>query len=787
MAERAEPVKTQCTDCCPSGHTHREGRSGARRANFLPARSGRLLGGARVRTVILAVLLGLIPPTSARGQTPDPIGAVQIGDQDGLALRVTPISGALGLADVAVELTRSDARPVLVLRPDGDRDAPLFVGMLAVDGQPQSFTMRVRTGGPLLRFGVRIEEKAPPHALLAEHGPFERSTAPDSDLATPDWAKGCVWYQIFPERFRNGNPDNDPAGQSFFRKPWTSRWSDVCVDELESAWARSRARPFARAMPRGRPRGQLYNVIYDRRYGGDLQGIVEKLDELRDLGVEALYLNPIFHAQSLHKYDASDYRHIDPTLAHPGTPSRAELDNRLGESIDPATWVWTEADRYFVDVLLVEARKRGMRVVIDGVWNHVGMDFWAFRDVMEHGSASPFAHWFEARFADPKSYPDWLADPSDLRPGTLVGWKSWGGGGRNGGLPELARDPKRAHQRLLPEIEEHIWAVTRRWMDPNGDGDPSDGIDGWRLDVVPDMPTPFWQAWRNHVKSINPDAVLHCEVWFDAKDYFEARAFDGQMNYPFAMPLVRWLSGEQGTPSERLVASLDRAFRHAPQHDLVQMNLLMSHDTDRLVSRLTNPGLEYDQGARMSDRSSRYDDGRPDERVYDLSVLACAIQATYLGAPMIYNGDEFGMYGADDPDCRKPMSWPDLGTFEEADESGRPDVRDRYRAWLRLRRDPQIGEVLRYGSVRLVPSGHPDVLVFDRTLNGRSVRVVANRSDYPIDVDHLRLTSAGVDGSPVPVESPRRIDSVKADENGVIQARSARVWARQVSPSGFSR
>lgn len=753
MRPRAESVKSQCTDNSPTCHTSDCPGTDASAVEF--CRGARWRGGWIGALVRIATVAAALVVPSGGGQ------AIAVsGDEgamsrvctgaDGAVVEVTGISAGLGLADVRVRLEPALVAgiPLLVVRLGDDPTETVEVPMQSVVGGAEQavFAARVclselaegegpKGGMPeserrfgTLRYSVRVVDADTSGRVLREFGPFEASTAPATGEPTPDWAKGCVWYQVFPERFRNGNPGNDPTGLDFFRKRWTSDWKSVDADELEAEWLRAAGRDMPVPVPRRRTRGQLDNVMHDRRYGGDLQGLVEKLEELKELGVDAIYLNPIFHAASLHKYDASDYRHIDPTLAHPGNPSDAERNNRLGEGLDPESWVWTPADRYFVDVLLVEARSRGMRVIIDGVWNHVGLEFWAFRDVMEHGAGSRYAAWFNAKFADAERFPAWATDPLDLRPGRLISWKSWGGGGRNGGLPELARDPNRDRQRLLPEIETHIWQVTSRWMDPNGDGDPSDGVDGWRLDVVPDVPMPFWVAWRDHVKSINPDAVLHCEVWFDAKDYFANRAFDGQMNYPFAMPLVRWLCGEPNATSERLAASLDRAFKHAPQTDLAQMNLLMSHDTDRLLSRLANPGFDYDQGAQMTARDTRYDDSRPAEHVHDLSVLACAIQATFAGAPMIYNGDELGMYGADDPDCRKPLAWPDLGSFENPDESGRPDIRERYRAWLSLRRDAEVGPTLRYGSLRLLQSGDPDVLLFERELNGCRVRVIANRS-----------------------------------------------------------
>lgn len=631
------------------------------------------------------------------------------------AISIHTISAALGVADVSVTLDDAAASPHLrVTLADGRR-----IGVPMIGGPERRWSARIMTGSPALEVHIMVPDAS---GHPREVGRAVRTLAVDPATATPDWAKGAVWYQVFVERFRNGNPANDPRPPEFFLAPWTSDWNSVTTEELELARARAAEAPYPVSLNPRRRGGQLGNVLNARRYGGDLEGLVEKLDDLQDLGVTALYLNPIFEAHSHHKYDATDFRHIDPSFGGNGR-SDEERSALARETEDPDSWILTDADRSFLDVLIPEIRRRGMRIVLDGVWNHVGVRFWAFRDLLARGADSPYRDWFDAEFAGEATRPDWKEHQLDLRPGRLIAWKSWGD--RNGNLPEFSRN--RRTGRLHPDVERHIWAVTRRWTSVT---------DGWRLDVVPDVPLPFWRAWTDHARSINPEAALFAEVWFDAQDYFSpaaaeigpGRIFDGQMNYPFAFAAVRWLAGEPEMPSNRLVQRLERVFSHAPQIDLVQMNLLGSHDTERLASMLANPGREYDQhGSPLSTRG--YDDSRPSAEVYRRVALAAAMQALHLGSPMIYAGDEYGMYGADDPHCRKPLPWPDLGPFDDPAAAHEPGLREQFRAWFRLRSLPRTSPILRLGSIRYISTGQPDLLLFERRLNSSVLVAALNRSN----------------------------------------------------------
>ncbi len=689
-------------------------------------------------------------------------------DRDALGWRsVSPgvstlgISAGLGLVDLRIEPPGPGgqggvegqgghgAPDTVEIRFNSPAGEPIAVPLiLQPDG---SWTARLHTGRPETEATVWVRPPgghAQPFAAVTLHA------VPHEDWATPDWAKGAVWYQIFPERFRNANPDNDPPpglNPHTYNPGWSSNWWRVTPDEVEAYRAR-RGDPSAGVGedPSRRP-APIAGLVWSRRYGGDLQGVAAMLGHIRALGVDAIYLTPVFQAASLHKYDAADYRHIDDTLAHPGSPALStnpeERWSVPGESPDPATWTWTEADRYVLDVFIPTLRQHGLRVMFDGVWNHTGREFFAFRDLLRHGQDSPFADWYAATFAGPEGaqVPVLGMDEAVYRfaPGQLVGWKAWDR--RNGSLPAFRQTPEGD---LAPGPKAHIFDITRRWMDPHASGTPSDGIDGWRLDVAGEIGTTFWSDWRRHVKSINPDALLIAEIWHPATGSFGRSGFDGQMNYPLAEALTGWLGRDPEMTSERLGTLLGRLLVNHPAVDLVQFNLLGSHDTDRIASILLNPGRRYDQGTGHDGRADGYNPARPPDRIYRLAMLGVAVLSTYVGAPMIYAGDELGMHGPDDPHNRKPLPWPNLPPNENADERAISWVTVAHQQWLSLRRDPNISHTLRYGAVKIITDTSPTTFAFIRHLNARRVLVVVNRADREIDVTRF-LPSAGAHRLPV--------------------------------------
>jgi glycosidase len=638
----------------------------------------------------------------------------------------------------------------------------------------------------------------------------------------PDWARGAVWYQVFPERFRNGLAANDPpeyaAGSApMFPKGWFSDWHHVTMDELEAARAGSGQRGvLAPTISPAGMREVQRSVVFRRRYGGDLQGVAQSLDYLQALGVTAIYMTPVFQAASLHKYDAADFRHIDDSFAAPTGYRRTETGairwQVPGETDDPATWTWTPADLFVRDELIPAIRARNMRVIFDGVWNHSGQEFHAFADLLARGEASAYASWYDVRFAPPLAKRDASMAESirHLPPGALMSWGAWDR--RNGSLPAFKQVAVPEDHRVavvedgrppvgLPTPKQtdlahgpkrFIFDVTRRWMDPFGDGSRRGGIDGWRLDVAADIGLPFWLDWNEHVKSINPEALTVGEIWHPAWDFFQARrqsattpglshsALDVQMNYPFARAVMGFMNLAPSLDAAQLASRLEAVFINGGR-DMAQMNVLTSHDTDRLASHIQNSPPDYDSAGQLG-AGSTYSNARPSDAAYARAELAIALLALYEGSPMLYYGEELGMHGADDPDSRKPMPWPDQGTPSNPEDRPIVEMVQRVGGWFALRKEADIGPALRYGTTHLRPLGDmpgPEVFVFDRQLNDRVVRVAIHRGGGANRGEGVRI---GLGGRARAVRGPAA--DIGADGwFSVLPAGSVGVWTWQ-SESG---
>jgi glycosidase len=461
----------------------------------------------------------------------------------------------------------------------------------------------------------------------------------------PEWGRSAVWYQIFPERFRNGDLSNDPTRDTLEMHfpnvedwrvtPWTGDYYQ------RDEWERSIG-------------GNFYeNGAFHRRYGGDLQGVIDKLDYLQGLGVTALKFNPVFWGRSMHKYDGNTFHHIDPNFG-PDPEGDFEIIRNGGETADPATWKWTSADKLFLE-LVKQAHARGMKVVIDGVFNHSGRDFFAFRDIRMNGEKSPYVDWFTIKTFD---------DPATRR--NELRYSGWAGFFT---LPEFRNNGDGTD--LHPAVKKYIFDATRRWMDPDGDGDPSDGIDGWRLDVAEEVPDQFWRDWNKLVFSINPQAITIPEVWTDAADYLKRTGFSSAMNYyAFAMPVKAYLIDNSVTPSRFGELLNERRDQFPPEVQQALWNLIDSHDTDRLAQMVVNRNesgryknaakFDYDEPGNSARQNGQYSVRKPNEEERAIQRLIHLFQVTYVGAPMFYYGVEAGMWGGDDPDCRKPMPWDDL-------------------------------------------------------------------------------------------------------------------------------
>jgi glycosidase len=556
-------------------------------------------------------------------------------------------------------------------------------------------------------------------SFFLSHNTMSRSSK--DGLRVPEWAKQAVWYQIFPERFANGDPINDPTPRDmegawpykipngWHISPWTSDWYKL------QPWEKANGHDF-------------YWNAGVRRYGGDIQGIIDHLDYLQKLGITAIYLNPIFESPSSHKYDTRMYHHVDNNFGP--NPSEDESIVATENPADPPTWKWTSADKLFLR-LVQEVHKRGMKIILDGVFNHVGTSFWAFQDVVKNQQKSLFKDWFKIRTWDNPNTPENEFD--------YEGWS---------GVRDLPEVNKNGKHYLADGFAEHVHAVVKRWMDPNGNGNPSDGIDGWRLDVAEKVNIQFWRQFRSWVKDINPQAYITGEIWwqnwqinqmFDASPWLQGDAFDGVMNYRFARAVEKFVIDTKTQISpEAFADSITAVQKEYPKDNFYALqNLLDSHDVDRIGSQLVNPDRWYDHYANPG-QNGKYEVRKPTSAEILKQKLIVGIQMTMPGAPMIYYGDEAGMWGGDDPDCRKPMVWSGTQYETEAsDPLGRQrkpdsvsfdnDLFNWYKKLIGLRR--QNG-VLSEGDLKFIRVDNAEhVMGYSRTLDDTSIIVFVNGSN----------------------------------------------------------
>ena len=535
----------------------------------------------------------------------------------------------------------------------------------------------------------------------------------------PEWSKTAVWYQIFPERFANGNINNDPAPHDMEGawpyqipsgwkiSPWISDWYKL------QPWEKANGHDF-------------YWNAGVRRYGGDMQGIIDHLDYLKKLGITAIYLNPIFESPSLHKYDTRMYRHVDNNFG--SDPKGDEKIWAEENPEDPETWKWTSADKLFLK-LIKEVHKRNMKIIIDGVFNHVGTSFWAFKDVVKNQQKSSYKDWFIIKSWD---------DPNT--PQNEFDYQGWAG------IKELPEINKHGKNDLADGFANHIHLIIKRWMAP--DGKSSDGIDGWRLDVAEKVSIKFWKEFRKWVKEINPDAYITAEIWwedwqknkmFNASPWLQGNSFDGVMNYRFARAVKKFVIDikDQITPGA-FSDSIQALVKGYPEENLYALqNLMDSHDVDRIASQIVNPDRWYDHNANPS-QNKNYNVSKPNKEEMLRQYLIAGIQITMPGAPMIYYGDEAGMWGGDDPDCRKPMIWPELKYEpEQADPLNRPRPADSvkfdnnlfnwYKNLISIRKENRI---LSLGNLKFfLIDNDKKILGYSRSFNSNTIFILINNKN----------------------------------------------------------
>lgn len=634
----------------------------------------------------------------------------------------------------------------------------------------------------------------------------------------PDWTKEAIWYNIFPDRFYNANTYNDPifnelgpesfginvlhehnfvpsyvwrknnvSLSKFDRNRWTSDFSD------KTSWEKLAEQNLS------------YSLKYARMYGGDLAGIKAKIPYLKELGINAVWLNPVFFSYQNHKYGANDFRHISPdfgTIRTSGSKhgvyigeknktyvevlgkdsiNNSELKllevnlkgpnkgkNGYLETEDPKTWVFTESDLIMVD-LIKEFHKNGIRVIFDGVFNHSSERHWSFNMALAEGKDSKYRKWYKfINFDKHEAITDDMSDEKAyetlLKNRENVSYVSWAGIKT---LPEF--------DSFSQEYKEYIFNIVRKWMlGPDGKVSSSfeadDGIDGFRLDVPNCLENQdFWIDFRAVVKGIKKDAYITGEIWGNAsEDVSHGNKFDAVMNYEWLKTCIGYFinQSEIGGPCYKLKATdffneLREKRTWYPYQALQAMqNLNGSHDTDRLLSRIVNDrlGRNLDEGKQIE---KGYNSIRPDLassyhpnttidwksisiKPKQILKLISVFQNTYIGAPMIYYGDEVGMWGATDPYCRKPMLWEEYMYDNEKNPSiinkgevyeQKPDM-ELYAWYKKIFSIRKTNKVLVYGKFKeIFADNDKDVIAYERYDKKTSIITIINNSFLDTNIE----------------------------------------------------
>ncbi len=452
------------------------------------------------------------------------------------------------------------------------------------------------------------------------------------DFYTPDWAKGAVFYQIFVDRFCNGDKSNDVVDNEYYYVGSYTR-------HIEN-WS-------------------SYPTTLDvgNFYGGDLEGVWKKLDYLQKLGVEVIYLNPIFVSPSNHKYDTEDYDYIDPhygRIKNDGgnTLVNGDRDNRHAEKYIKrvADIENLEASNEFFARLTAEIHRRGMKVILDGVFNHCGsFNKWLDREGIYEGAEgfqpgaygtkeSPYNSYFKFKNAEEK---DWPANKS------YEGW--WG----VDTLPKLNYEDSE-------KLFNYIMHIAEKWVSPPYN------CDGWRLDVAADLGHSvefnhhFWKEFRKHVRAANPNALILAEHYGDPESWLKGDEWDSVMNYDAFMEPITWFLTGVEKHSDEFKGNMlnnERVFidtmnynmaKFSSQSLYVAMNELSNHDHSRFLTRTNR------QAGRIASKGAK-----AAEYGINLATMRSAVimQFTWVGAPTVYYGDEAGVCGWTDPDNRRTYPW----------------------------------------------------------------------------------------------------------------------------------
>ena len=507
-------------------------------------------------------------------------------------------------------------------------------------------------------------------------------------FSTPDWAKGAVMYQIFTDRFYNGDKSNDVETNEYYYIGDYSRR----VTNWDKYPANMGVREF---------------------YGGDLQGVMDKLDYLQELGVEVVYFNPLFVSPSNHKYDIQDYDYIDPHFAvikkdEGGLLKEGEKENKKASRYicRVTSKENLEASNEYFAELVKEIHARGMKVIIDGVFNHCGsFNKWLDKEHIYRDSTDEYAPGAFERYESP--YHNFFKFYSNQWPdnNSYDGW--WG----HDTLPKLNYEGSK-------ELEEYILSIGRKWV-----SEPYN-VDGWRLDVAADLGySPeynhyFWKRFREEVKKANPDAIILAEHYGDSYEWLQGDEWDTIMNYDAFMEPVTWfLTGMEkhsdearpdsyGNPDYFFGAMHHNMARMGGQSVAISMNELSNHDHSRFLTR-TNRTV-----GRTNTLGPEAANNNVNKAVFKEAVV---MQMTLPGAPTVYYGDEAGVCGFTDPDNRRTYPWGHEDT----------ELIDFHRAAIKMHKE---NDVLRKGSYKSLYSAY-NVVAYGRFTSDDAAIIIVNNND----------------------------------------------------------
>ena len=509
-------------------------------------------------------------------------------------------------------------------------------------------------------------------------------------FSTPDWAKGAVMYQIFTDRFYNGDKSNDvETNEYYYIGDYSQR-----VTNWDKYPANMGVREF---------------------YGGDLQGVMDKLDYLRELGVEVVYFNPLFVSPSNHKYDIQDYDYIDPHYGKIVDDGGEVLPDGVTDNSQATKYKKRttglknlEASNELFIKLVEELHRRGMKVILDGVFNHCGsFNKWMDRERIYEGEKdyepgayisadSPYRSYFRFFKEGPENWP---------YNGNYDGW--WG----HDTLPKLNYEDS-------VKLENYILYIGRKWVSPPYN------VDGWRLDVAADLGFSneynhiFWKRFRKEVKDANPDAIILAEHYGDPQDWLQGDEWDSVMNYDaFMEPLTWFLTGMEKHSDEYrqdLCGNADNfvgAMRHFMASMLtpslqVAMNELSNHDHSRFLTRTNH------KAGRVAQLGTEAAEKDVNKAILREAVI---MQMTWIGAPTIYYGDEAGLCGFTDPDNRRTFPW---GNEDKELQAFHKEV-------IRIHKEEKP---LKKGSIKLLASDE-NLLAYGRFEADEQIVVVVNNSD----------------------------------------------------------